>query len=138
MGIFLRKSNPYLLKVTQGSKKTTESSERFGQWARLGSDPAPLVYQLREQNLCATGGTSQNHDIIFKFSAFINGLLSPPSSQHCLSQRRFILQWCLCITYVFLCVNVITFYRNMFTFVYFNFMILAAPLHIFFVCSSRL
>lgn len=55
VGLFLREPNPYLLNEILDAKKIAENSE----WLirrRLGSDPAPTVYQLRGKNMSAIGG----------------------------------------------------------------------------------
>lgn len=55
MGVFIKKFNPYLVSVSQGSKKTTENSEILGRPAQLCLKPVPHVYQVREPNLAANG-----------------------------------------------------------------------------------
>lgn len=54
-GVLLKEPNAYLLKVSQGSEKTTDYFKRLGRLERLCLNTAPPVYQLREQNLSTTG-----------------------------------------------------------------------------------
>lgn len=66
VGVFLRKPNPYIQRVTQNSKKTTEISERLGQRTRVGSNPAPSAYQLWEHDLITVGGSPDYWNPVFQ------------------------------------------------------------------------
>lgn len=53
--VFLRKTDRYLFKICKGLKKTPKIPNGKAGKEQLGSNPAPQVNQLQEQNFFATG-----------------------------------------------------------------------------------